>query len=123
MYQKLAERIHRDEDGFTLVELLVVIVILGILAAIVVFSVLGVKDKGKAAACSTDVNMLVTAEESYFAQTGNWATSQSTLVGQFIARESSSYDVAAPTAANPTHKYSIVLKAGSDCPAVPAELQ
>jgi type II secretory pathway pseudopilin PulG len=44
-------RVHRRAgDGSALIELLVVIVSLGILAAIVVFSVNGVEDKGTTAA-------------------------------------------------------------------------
>ena len=46
---------HRDESsGFTLVELLIVIVVLGVLAAIVVFSLTGVTSKSQAAVCQSD---------------------------------------------------------------------
>lgn len=58
-----------DQQGFTLVELLVVIIILGILAAIVVFAVGGITDKGQTSACAADTSSLQTAEESYYAQT------------------------------------------------------
>ncbi|WP_421117905.1 type II secretion system protein [Aquihabitans daechungensis] len=54
--------------GFTLIELLVVIVILGILAAVVVFAVSGITDRGQTSACKTDVRTLRTAAESYIAQ-------------------------------------------------------
>ncbi|WP_424216188.1 prepilin-type N-terminal cleavage/methylation domain-containing protein (plasmid) [Streptomyces sp. BI20] len=64
----------RGEDGFTLVELLVVIVILGVLAAIVVFSVRGVGDKGSKAAIAADAATLRTAEESYCAKYGRYGT-------------------------------------------------
>ncbi|HZQ79789.1 MAG TPA: prepilin-type N-terminal cleavage/methylation domain-containing protein, partial [Acidimicrobiia bacterium] len=63
---RMAEK-RNGEGGFTLVELLVVIVILGILAAIVVFAVGGITDKGQTAACSTDKKAIQTAEEAYFA--------------------------------------------------------
>jgi general secretion pathway protein G len=49
------------------VELLVVIVILGVLAAIVVFAVGGISDKGDSAAAKTDCAVLQAAEEAYFA--------------------------------------------------------
>ena len=43
-----------DETGFTLFELLIVIVVLGILAAIVVFALSGVTSKSATAACQSD---------------------------------------------------------------------
>ncbi|WP_328314370.1 prepilin-type N-terminal cleavage/methylation domain-containing protein [Streptomyces sp. NBC_00442] len=64
----------RRQDGFTLIELLVVIVILGVLAAIVVFSVRGIGDKGRAKAVAADAATLRTAEESYCAKHGRYAT-------------------------------------------------
>src|SRR5437764_11073652 len=57
----------REEDGFTLIELLVVIIILGILAAVVVFAVSGISDKGTTSACKIDTRTIRTAQEAYFA--------------------------------------------------------
>lgn len=59
------------EKGFTLIELLVVIVILGILAAVVVFAVGGITDKGQKASCLAEANTVRTAAESYAAQNNN----------------------------------------------------
>ena len=60
----------KRDKGFTLVELLIVIVILGILATVTVFAVRGITDKGQTSACNTDKATLQTATESYFAQYG-----------------------------------------------------
>lgn len=56
------------EMGFTLLDLLMVIVILSLLAAIVLLAVVGITDHGQTAACRTDATTLSSAEESYFAQ-------------------------------------------------------
>jgi general secretion pathway protein G len=66
------------EQGFTLIELLIVIVILGILAAVVVFAVSGITDRGGSSACQADVNTLRTAIEAYRAQPTHSATDNPT---------------------------------------------
>jgi prepilin-type N-terminal cleavage/methylation domain-containing protein len=62
----------REEAGFTLIELMIVIVILAILAGIVLFAVGGVTDRGTVAACKTDLATVSTAVEAYYAKTGNY---------------------------------------------------
>jgi type II secretion system protein G len=78
----------KNEHGFTLIELLIVIVILGILAAIVVFAVGGVTDRGAKASCKSDVKNVEVAVEAYFAQNGTYpltpAAAQAAVVPAFL---------------------------------------
>ena len=64
----------RRRAAFTLVELLVVVVVLGILAAMAIPKFKNTKGKANAAALRTDLRNLATAEESYF-YTNNHYTS------------------------------------------------
>ncbi len=61
---------EKKDKGFTLVELLIVIVILGILATVTVFAVRGITTRGKESACSADKKTLEVAVEAYFANNG-----------------------------------------------------
>ena len=69
--RRMIER-AREEGGFTLIELMIVIVILGILAGIVLFAVGGITDRGTTAACKTDVSTIQTGVEAFYAKNGSY---------------------------------------------------
>ena len=72
---------RRTEDrGFTLVELLVVIVVLGILAGIALFGVARFRSDTAAAACKADLATVSVAADAYDAQTGSFPASVAVLV-------------------------------------------
>jgi general secretion pathway protein G len=56
------------DAGFTLVELLVVLVVLGILATVVVFAVRGMVDDSDATVCKSEEQLVGRAVESWFAK-------------------------------------------------------
>jgi prepilin-type N-terminal cleavage/methylation domain-containing protein len=83
--------VEKDE-GFTLVELLIVIVILGILATIVVFAVRGITDQGQTSACKATAKTYEVAIEAYYANYGN--ATNPTGGGLVAAQLIRSYDAA-----------------------------
>lgn len=70
---------NNQDKGFTLVELLIVIVILGILATVTVFAVRGITDKGQENACDVEGRTLDTAIEAFYAQEGTDVTVVATV--------------------------------------------
>ena len=92
----------RRDQGFSLIELLLVIVVLGVLATVVVLAVGGMTSEAKETACLSDRRLLEKAGEAYFAQapaetiavTGVVEPYEQTLVeGGFLRRTSEYYDL------------------------------
>lgn len=60
------------DRGFSLIELLVVILVLGILAALVLFAVGQFKDDSQDSACNADSRLLREASTAYFSKFNHW---------------------------------------------------
>lgn len=63
---------NRKQSGFTIVELLIVIVIIGILAGLVITQILGANQKARDTERKTDINAVANQLETYFAKTGGF---------------------------------------------------
>src|SRR4051812_34676084 len=75
----------QGEEGFTLVELLVVILIIGILAAIAIPSFLNQKGKGEDAAAKSSAREAATALETYYTDNGSYSRATGTAPRQIEA--------------------------------------
>ena len=74
MLNTIRTRLNSDE-GFTLVELLVVILIIGILAAIAIPSFLNQKGKGEDAAAKSAAREAATAQETWYTDKATYTNS------------------------------------------------
>ena len=94
----LKELNQRESDsGFTLVELLVVVVIMGVLATVSVLGVRGLTDRGQASACESDQRVMEVAVETWFADeslaTSGTLTEAALVDAQLLRDESTLFDV------------------------------
>lgn len=72
-----------SRDGFTLVELLVVVVVIGVLAAMAIPKFNSTKGKANFAAMRSDLHNLGVTEESYFVDHQRYSTNLDSLGARF----------------------------------------
>ena len=71
---------RRAPVGFTLVELLIVVVIIGLLATIAIPKFSTARDKALVTSMKSDLRNLLTQQESWLADSGSYATSFPTTI-------------------------------------------
>ena len=94
----------RSERGFTLVELLIVVLILGALAAIAVPRIIGGANSAKANACKTNIDTINSQIELYYAYNGAWPSNLT-----WVTRVTDYFPDGEPVCAITDAKYPTVL--------------
>lgn len=80
MVGKMKNKSRRARPGFSLLELMLVLAIMGILMAVVAINVLGAGDKAKITATKATLKNIKTALASYHLETSSWPPDLQTLI-------------------------------------------
>lgn len=65
---------YKKQEGFTIVELLIVIVVIGILAALVITTFTGIQQRARNTERETDIKAIHGQVEAYYAENGRYPT-------------------------------------------------
>jgi prepilin-type N-terminal cleavage/methylation domain-containing protein len=106
---------RRRDDGFTLIEILIAIVLVGILSAVAVVGISNLVGKGSSSACSASRDSATAASAVYFASTSAYPTNfnQMTSNGALVLPSGVTVNTAIIPAATPNPAIPVGLQASS----------
>ena len=121
--------LKKRNQGFTIVELLIVIVVIGILALLVITTYSGIQQKARNSKRQSDVKSLQTQIEAFFSQngyypsrtdlnTGSWLTTNMKSLDQNALIDPSNPTQSKTLVASPTAKsyaYAVTDSSGNSC--------
>jgi type IV pilus assembly protein PilA len=89
MLSSLRKRLERDEDGFTLIELMVVVLIIAILLAIAIPTFLGARDRANDRAAQSSLRNALTAAKTFYTDAQSFVGADETAGTGLVAIEPS----------------------------------
>lgn len=89
----LTRRRATKDRGFTLVELIVVVAILGILSGAAAFAVRAITDRGESGSCGVDAKTFAAAEDSHYVLYQTYADEADLVTASLLHQESTLHDV------------------------------
>src|SRR6059058_5969400 len=81
MFEAIRKRLHGDEEGFTLIELMVVVLIIAILIAIAIPTFLGARTRAQDRQAQSNLRNAFAAEKVVYTDNQSFTTDIATLSG------------------------------------------